>query len=216
MKSLKSEIENRRKEISDIRGQIKDTKRTAYSSCFRETAAPIPTSDLSAKILQDNADCAIVPPLKRVNFKWLVENNGSSFWSLVRFHSVSGNLVCDERQISLPFCPVGHQLELEVPFTAPETPGYYSSKWRLSHHGVAFGPPFKVECRVNDEQAFSGKNAEVDSGAEDDEDLASADQGFAIKAFPGAGGMQQPLIAISHEDYSDDLLANFLKVCISY
>ena len=73
-----------------------------------------------------------------------------------------------------------------------------------------------MECRVSIEQVFSGKNVEVDSGAEDDEDLASADQGFAIKAFPGVGGMQQPLIAISHEDYSEDLLANFMKVCISY
>ena len=213
---MKSEIENKRKEISDIRGRIKDTKRSGYNSCFQETAAPISTSDLNAKIIRDSTDCATVLPLTRVNYKWLVENNGSSFWSLVRFHSVSGNLLCDERQISLPFCPVGDQVELEVSFTAPETSGYYSSKWRLSHHGVAFGPPFKVECRVSVEQVSSGKNVEVDSGAEDDEDLASADQGFAIKAFPGAGGMQQPLIAISHEDYTEDLLANFMKVWITY
>ncbi|KAI6659070.1 hypothetical protein LOD99_14746 [Oopsacas minuta] len=201
--ALQSDIELRRKEIKELRGKIRSTKK-GVGVFSEDIALQEPSQDFSVRILRDTSECAVVLPMSRGSCKWLVENNGDSFWTSVRFHCVSGNLLTDERQISLPFCSQGDQIELEVPFTAPEIQGYYYSKWRLSHHGKAFGPSFKAECRVIFEHVLSDKNVEVDSGAEDDEDLASADQGFAIRAYPGAGGMQQPLIAISHEDYLED------------
>ena len=218
---MKSNIQNKRKEIKDIRELMKATKRFGYVPFEQEERAPERTSpnqllnfDYSARVVREKGECITVSPCQRASCKWLVENNGKSFWTAIRFHCVSGNLLSEERQISLPFCSSGDQIELEVPFTAPEDQGYYSSNWRLSHYGKAFGPSFKAECRVSYslEQELLRKNVEVDSGAEDDEDLASADQGYAIKAFPGAGGMQQPLIAISHGDYLEDPLISSMQV----
>ena len=162
--------------------------------------------EYSAAVVRDKEECAVLAPCARFSCKWLIENNGSLLWSSVRFHCVSGNLISEERQVSLPVCSPGEQIELEIPFSSPDEEGYYYSHWRLSHHGKGFGPTLKAECRVSYQQLVADKNVEVDSGAEDDEDLASADQGFALRAFPGAGGLQQPLIAISHEDYIDENL----------
>ena len=224
MEAFKSNIQNKRKEIKDMKEMLKATKRFGYVPFSHEerpertTPTQLSSSEYSARIVRDKGECLTVFPCQRTSCKWLVENNGQSFWGSVRFHCVSGSLLSEERQISLPFCSSGDQIELEVPFTAPEEQGYYYSNWRLSHYGKAFGPSFKAECRVcyNFEQELLRKNVEVDSGAEDDEDLASADQGFAIKAFPGTGGMQQPLIAISHGDYLEDPLVNSMQVNITF
>lgn len=54
------------------------------------------------------------------------------------------------------------------------------------------------------------KNVDVDSGAEDDVDLACVDQGYALRAFSGMNSSQQPLIATSKED--DIYLPNYVSL----
>jgi hypothetical protein len=76
------------------------------------------------------------------NKVWRLRNSGTCTWGAgYAFTFVSGQSMASTNTISVPATAPGATVDLQVPMTAPSTPGASQSFWQLrAPDGSAFGP----------------------------------------------------------------------------
>ena len=95
-------------------------------------------------------DGTVVQPGQHLTKRWLVENNGSCDWdSRYRLRFSGGITMGAATEEALYPARSGVQPELQVNFTAPDTPGIYRSEWRAyDPTGLAFGDLLYIQINV--------------------------------------------------------------------
>jgi hypothetical protein len=108
------------------------------------------TNDLS--FVQDVTvpDGTLVTPSERVDKQWLVTNAGTCNWD-ASYHLklIAGDALDVPTQQVLYPARAGTQTTLRIVFTAPQTPGDYSSAWQaVAPDGTTFGQALTLHINV--------------------------------------------------------------------